>query len=137
MLLGFIGGLYLQSCVDTDRKQSSSSEEVNTEVVKKERKTTIQLLKEAGWTEYCTVRATNTSARSVHDNFQRVFVILYKDNLYAAIQDSEKYDEHSANYSPCLLRASKGTFRVPEDDGYRTYTGRVIWGDGTHFYFDF
>ncbi len=137
MVLSLLGVLCIQACTNTPKQQSSSSDETRTEVNKEESKTTIQLLKEDGWTEYCTVTAINTSARNVHDNFQRTFVILFKDDKYAAIRYTDKYDEHSVDYSPILLRASRGTFRVPIDDGYETYTGRVIWGDGTHFYFDF
>ena len=137
MVVACWGILYISACTNTPKQQLSSSDETRTEVTNNESKTTIQLLKEDGWTEYCTVTATNTSARDVYDNYQRTFVILFNDDKYAAIQSSDKYDEHSVNYSPILLSASRGTFRVPIDDGYETYTGRVIWGDGTHFYFDF
>lgn len=132
MVLACWGILCISACTNTPKQQSLSSDETRTEVTKKERKTTIQLLKEDGWTEYCTVNATKA-----HSSYQRIFVILFKDDKYAAIRDEAKYEKHSVDYSPSLLGASRGTFRVPTDDGYETYTGRVIWGDGTHFYFDF
>ena len=136
--LSFWGLLCIQSCTNQPQQHSSNSDETRTEITKNESKTTIQLLKEDGWTEYCTVTATNPNANSIYDNLQRRFVILFKNDKYAAILSSQKYDEHSVDYSPILLTASRGTFRVRTDDGdYETYTGRVIWGDGTHFYFDF
>ena len=136
MILACWGVLCISACTNTPKQQSSSSYGTRTEVTKNESKTTIQLLKEDGWTEYCTVLAYNVKARDVRDNFEREFVILFKDDKYAAIRSSEKYHQHSADYSPFLLSASRGTFSVPRDDGYSTYTGRVICG-GTHFYFDF
>ena len=98
-------------------------------------KTTIEILKDDGWTELTTVKASEPN-----DYDEKTFVILYKDNHYAAIQFSDKYDEHSPGYSPILLRVAKGNFRITDEDSYydgSTYTGRVTWGNGDYYYFDF
>lgn len=137
IMLSIIITLCFVSCINSSRNRTSNINEYSREVQKQDSKTVIDLLKEAGWTEYCTVKATNINARSVHDNYQKIFVILYKDNIYAAIPVVNKYKKYSSDYSPSLLSASRGTFKIPTDDGYITYTGRVIGGNGTHFYFDF
>lgn len=102
-------------------------------------KTTIEILKDEGWTELTEIKAIDPYADDISD-FEKFVVILYKDNHYAAIKSSDKYDEHSPGYSPILLRVAKGNFRISDEGSYydgSTYTGRVTWGNGTYYYFDF
>ena len=72
IMLSIIITLCFVSCINSSRNRTSNINEYSREVQKQDSKTVIDLLKEAGWTEYCTVKATNINARSVHDNYQRI-----------------------------------------------------------------